>query len=411
MGLFYECFKLYAEMAPYLLLGFATAGVLHILLPEDKIGKHLRGRKFSALLKATAFGVPLPLCSCGVIPVAAHLEKKGASRGPILSFLAATPTTGVDSMMATYSLLGWLFTLLRIAAAFVAGIMAGALSNIFDPGVDEVDAPFDEPVEASEPVHSVESVGFVGNVKEAVRYGFGELIYSVSGWILFGVFVGGVITYALPEAWVDRFLGSPTSAYLFMLVISAPMYVCATGSIPIAASLILKGVSPGAGLVFLVAGPATNTATMSFVGGKLGGRALAIYVFSILVTAFGFGIMLDLIWNATGRDLTMLSGGMNMLPWNVNVASAVLLILLMMYSYWTRRSPSQLPIDEGVHAENFQVEGMTCSGCRDRITQALMKVSGVVGVNVNLEAKSVVVLGNAERDLLIHEIKEAGYDV
>ena len=100
-----------------------------------------------------------------------------------------------------------------------------------------------------------------------------------------------------------------------------------------------------------------------------------------------------------------------MLPWNVNVASAVLLILLMMYSYWTRRSPSQLPIDEGVHAENFQVEGMTCSGCRDRITQALMKVSGVVGVNVNLEAKSVVVLGNAERDLLIHEIKEAGYDV
>jgi len=294
-GIIRESYFLLNKMSVYLLFGFFFAGVLHVFINTETIGRHLGKSDLFSVIKASLFGIPLPLCSCGVIPAALSLRKEGASKGAILSFLISTPTTGIDSILATYSLLGGFFALYRIIASFVAGVFSGVLANIFVR--DEKDVP-DKKTDACKLCgnHEEHSHPVSHKVKEVFRYAFVELLGDTGRWLLLGVVIGGVISYFLPEEFIRTYLGSGWKAMVIMLIVGIPMYVCATGSIPIAAALMLKGMNPGAAFVFLLAGPATNAVGITVISKHIGKKALVIYLFSIAVSSVLMGLLLDSIW-------------------------------------------------------------------------------------------------------------------
>jgi uncharacterized membrane protein YraQ (UPF0718 family) len=233
--------------------------------------------------------------------------------------------------MATYSLLGPLFAVIRPAAAFFAGIFGGTLTNITENSHKPQKNLYSEGHSCSScSTEKDSSPGIMAKIKNVFSYAFFDLVGDVGKWILLGILIGGVIGFLIPANIIGKYLGTPWLAYPVMLLVSIPMYICATGSIPIAASLILKGMTPGAGLVFLIAGPATNVATLSFTGGKLGKKTLIMYLLSIVTTAVLFGLLLDLIWTLSGKDINMLYQGMQMLPHGVKTAAALLLSGLLL---------------------------------------------------------------------------------
>ncbi|MDD4013995.1 MAG: SO_0444 family Cu/Zn efflux transporter [Candidatus Omnitrophica bacterium] len=330
-GIVRESWTLLVRMAPYLLLGFGAAGVLHAFVDTAKITRHLGERSFTAVIKASLVGIPLPLCSCGVLPLAMSLKKEGASKGAVISFLISTPTTGVDSILATYSLLGWFFAAYRVLASFFTGVLAGVLANVFlgDEAVGVLEPPkckmCGSGIGGEKHSHSL-----LPKLKAAFEYAFVELIRDTGKWLIIGVLAGGAIAYFIPESFISTYMGSGLRSMLIMLAVGIPMYVCASASIPIAAVLMMKGLSPGAAFVFLLAGPATNAAGMALIGGQLGKKALAVYLFSITLCSLGFGYIMDLIGSVTG--ITFFSyhehasgGGV----FQTGFVSAVILILLI----------------------------------------------------------------------------------
>ncbi|NQT46963.1 MAG: SO_0444 family Cu/Zn efflux transporter [Candidatus Omnitrophica bacterium] len=337
MGILRESIDLLNKMAPYLLFGFFFAGILHIFLSPEGIARHLGRGNFSSVIKAALFGIPLPLCSCGVVPAALSLRKEGASRGSVLAFLISTPATGIDSIFATYALMGGLFTAYRVLASFITAVFAGILANIFTKE-DEVSSEksdekckmchTDDGHEGGQHNHTIWE-----RAKGALNYAFVELLGDVSKWLLLGILVGGAISWFIPEAFITRYLGSGLRAMVIMFLIGAPMYVCATGSIPIAAALMLKGINPGAAFVFLLAGPATNAVTMTIVSKYIGKKAVAIYLVSIAVSSIGLGLLLDRVWNIFGgAQIKGAAMHSQILPLWVEQSSAVILILLITYS-------------------------------------------------------------------------------
>ncbi len=336
-GVFFETWQLFFVMSPYLLLGFTVAGVLKVLIPDKFLSKHFSGKGIWPVFKAALAGIPLPLCSCGVIPVTAHLRKLGATKGAAISFIISTPSVGVGSILATASLLGWVFTFIRLAADFVIGILAGLLVNIFvasekialeDNGSESIHQEVLD--KSSQPSACCShKKTYMSKLKSIFNYAYLELVEDVAKWLLLGLFIGGVISYFMPADLVSEYLGTKWISYTAMLVIGLPMYVCATGSIPMVAPLILKGMNPGAGLIFLIVGPATNTATMAFIAGKLGIRTFVIYLVSIIIGSLGFGLGMDLLWSNLGINIKDV-GGMQMLPeWLYLVSSLVMALMII----------------------------------------------------------------------------------
>ncbi len=319
-------------MSPYLLFGFLFAGFLHIFLSPKTIARHLGKNNFLSVIKAALLGVPLPLCSCGVIPAAMSLRKEGASRGAVLSFLISTPTTGVDSILATYSLLGGIFTVYRIIASFITGTLAGLLSNIFIKedfhGIEQQAPKCRMCHDEEEHVH-----GLGDKIKGLFHYAFIDLVADSGKALVAGVFIGGVITFFVPEEFISTYMGSGFSAMIIMLLIGIPMYVCATASIPIAAALMLKGMNPGAAFVFLVAGPATNIVTITVVLKSLGKGALVIYLGSIAVASLVLGYCLDLIWKRVHpEEIHHFIHEKMLFPESASIATSAILFLLILYS-------------------------------------------------------------------------------
>ena len=347
-----ESFGLLNRMSAYILFGFLFAGIIHIFLSTEKIAQHLGKGNFASVIKASLFGVPLPLCSCGVIPAALSLRKGGASIGAVLAFLVSTPTTGIDSIFATYSLMGWGFTIYRIAASFATGVLAGVLANIFIPHAKTTLAGFrpsryagdsiKEQASGHPTMNSVNAscrVSRSGPVRiiDALRYAFVELFDDVAKWILIGVIAGGAISFLMPESFLSNFAAGPGwFAYIVMFLIGTPMYVCATGSIPIAASLMLKGLSPGAAFVFLVSGPATNIVSIAVMTKELGKKAIAIYLGSIFAGSLTLGFALDKLWNSASgagfKDFAMTHG--KMLPPSIELGASVILLALIFSSIY-----------------------------------------------------------------------------
>lgn len=396
-----ETWKLLEEMSPFLLLGFLFAGILKVMIPRDKIYRHLSGANFFSVLKASLFGVPLPLCSCGVIPVAAHIEKEGASKGSTVSFLISTPTTGVDSILATYALLGPLFAIIRPISAFFAGVFGGTLLNRFK-GKNSRRVKKEEFSCTVCDIKSIHTHSVFEKIIEVFKYGFYELVEDTGKWIIMGVLIGGIISALIPDGLVNKFLSRQIFSYPAMMLIGIPMYVCATGSIPIAASLIAKGMTPGAGLVFLFTGPATNSATLTFVLGKLGKKSFFIYLFSIIFSSLIFGILLDYLWKFYGFNFTSITGN-KMLPYYVKITSAIILVFLILRTFRIHRK-------EAEDMKSYYVPDMKCNHCVKTIEKAFHN-AGVEEVSIDLKNKRVFV-GEAEDDeRVIKEIEKAGYIV
>lgn len=288
-------------MAPYLLFGFAVAGLLSVLISPDTVEKHLGGNTFGSVLRAALFGVPLPLCSCSVIPVTLTLRRHGASRGASTAFLLSTPQTGVDSILVTYALLGPVMAIYRPLTALMTGVFGGTLTNVLTR--HEPDTPPAPEVACACCKNGVHTKP-ANPVIRALHHGFVTLPSDAGASMLVGLLIAGVIAALVPDTLFAGALGSGIIGMLAMMLFGIPVYVCATASVPIAAALILKGVSPGVALVFLMTGPATNAAGIAAVWKMMGHRTALIYLATVAGTALLAGLLLDLILKVTPLSIT-----------------------------------------------------------------------------------------------------------
>ena len=265
------------------------------------VARHLGGNSKLSVVKASLFGIPLPLCSCGVIPAAIGLRRQGAGRGASAAFLVSTPESGVDSIAITYALLDPVMTVLRPVAAFITATVTGLLINLLpDEPTVALEAGADESPAEEIPV---ENQGLWQRIGDGLSYAFGGLLKDIGGWLLVGVAIAGLIGFLVPDDLFVFLQGHNFLSMLAMLLIGIPIYICASASTPIAAALILKGISPGAALVFLLAGPATNAATLTLVGRFWGRAATTVYLFSIAVCSLALGGLTDLLYGFAGWDI------------------------------------------------------------------------------------------------------------
>ncbi|MBN2643548.1 MAG: SO_0444 family Cu/Zn efflux transporter [Victivallales bacterium] len=400
------------RMAPWLLFGFLMAGILSVLFKPAFVEKHLGGSRLGSIVKASLFGVPLPLCSCGVVPVALGLRKHGAGKGATASFLISTPQTGVDSFLVTWSLLGWIFALFKVVVAFIAGIVGGMTIEFFDrDDASESGAASDKSTSPSEGGNKIVHV---------FKYGFGTLLDDVAMTLLAGLFIAAIISIVLPPELLSGYSGSYVVSMLVMLAVGIPLYVCSTASVPVAAALMLKGVSPGAALVFLIAGPATNAATLTAMSKILGRRSLVVYLVSLSWLAVGAGVLLDFISTALPEGGMQVNCHEEFSLWS-RLSGGLLLgliLLSMLKKFIVRMSGDKssccCDMDSvPVNALRFQVPDMTCEHCAGAIKSAVEGIAGIEYCEVCLSSKTVMVFFNGEPEAQAVEnaIRTAGYTV
>lgn len=305
-----------ADSGPWLLLGLAAAGMLKEFLPEEKVFRHLGKDDLRSVTIAAVVGAPLPLCSCSVVPAAVALQRAGASKSATTSFLIATPETGADSVGTTWALMDPVMTIARPIAAVLTAILSGtAVAALVKSGKVAAATP---PIAVAQAAcchasgaaaeAAAAKPGFGRRMLNSLKYGYGTLSADLAPWFLIGFALAGMITVLVPDAWFGESFPTGWPAMLGMLLAGLPMYVCATASTPIAAALIAKGLNPGAALVFLLAGPATNVATIGIVKKFLGGRVLACYLISIAVVALLLGAAVDALYPALGLTPTVSVG-------------------------------------------------------------------------------------------------------
>ncbi len=385
------------EMAPYLLLGFLFAGILYAWFPNHKVARYLGKNNTASVLNAALLGVPLPLCSCGVIPTGVSFYKNGASKGSAVSFLISTPQTGVDSVLVTWSLLGLPMAIIRPIIAFVTGVFGGILTNRLEKK-EERNIAHNQHVE----MENGKKIGVIG----MLRYAFGEFLEDIVKWLTIGLLFAALIAVIIPDDFFLRFLSNDYLSMLVILVASIPLYVCATGSVPIAAVLMLKGLSPGAAIVFLMAGPATNAATISVIGNSMGRKTLFRYLISITAGAFLFGVIVNEFlpreW-FTGALQHLHNGGHEheILPYWLQLVSGILLTLTMIHGLFRKYILPQInkskklikPLTITEMNTMVKVEGMTCNHCKMNVENGIKAVAGVTGVTADLSEGTVVIEG------------------
>lgn len=256
--------SIFREAAPYLLLGFVVAGILHAYVQPESVVKYFHRGRFRSVLYSSLLGIPIPLCSCGVVPAVAGFKKQGANNGACLSFLVSTPETGADSIALTYSLLGPIMTLLRPVTALITALCAGILENFtgrsYSPAPEimpDRTCVVDGCCDGSDcdPWTHARHHSAAEKLRAGMGFAFNGLVADLAGWLVLGTLLAGIIGGLVPESVISSVFGSGILAYLGALIISGPMYVCATLSTPVAAALVMKGMSPGAALIFLIAGP------------------------------------------------------------------------------------------------------------------------------------------------------------
>lgn len=403
------------EMAPYLLFGFLAAGVLSVVIKPETVERHLGGRGLWPVVKAALFGVPLPLCSCGVIPVSASLRRHGATRGAVTAFLISTPQTGVDSILATYALMGGLFAIFRPLFALLSGVLGGAVVAAVteDRGTLPGATPQDKPLCTDSCCQGPRRNRLV----QALAYGFGDLPMDIGKSLLIGLLVAAAISAVLPPQSIAAALGVIPEAYRGVLTIAVmmlagiPVYVCATASIPVAAVLILEqGVSPGAAFAFLMTGPATNAATIATVWNVMGRRTALVYLLTMAGAALAGGLILDYLLHATGTQVE--PPGAAMMPGWVTTLSAVTLLGLLAVALVraAKGRRTKAPAGEAAKATRLRVTGMTCTHCQAAVTRALSECPGVSGVQVDLGSGVATVTGSAGFETLAGVVRELGYE-
>jgi hypothetical protein len=405
MDIIIEAWLLLGEMAPYLLLGFLVAGVLSVMIPAGFVERHLGRRGWRQIVKASLLGVPLPLCSCGVIPVSASLRRHGASKGATVSFLASTPQTGVDSIMATYALLGPIFTLFRVITAFVSGVVSGLFSEAFDHSEDQNgNAESCDNCDACHPAAR-------GRIYRILHYGFVALPRDIGKAVLLGVLISGLLGALLPEDFFAAHVGPGLPSMLLMLVIGIPLYVCSTGSIPLAFAMMRLGISPGAALVFLVSGPATNAAALATMWRILGKRTVLIYLVVIAVTSLAAGLLLN---NILPSHYDIGTHHMHVSPavsW-INHISAGILLAVLLNAVFSRYTTGQQEQKSTQSRQQLVIRGMRCSHCAETVRRALGSLPGIQEVQIDLRSGEAQWTGPADTtEAAAREIKALGYEI
>lgn len=326
------------DAAPWLVFGFLVGGLFKTLIPMPFLQRHLSGKGVLPIFKATILGMPLPLCSCGVIPAAMGLREAGASRSATTAFLVSTPETGVDSVSISYVLLGPVMAVIRPVAAFFSAMITGLLIACFveknaNAAMDKTDEQgnkdsLGQPGDCcatSKPVTiSSVSTSFIRRLWSGVHYTFTQLYFDILKWLIIGLLFAAAVQSLLPPAFLAEWGKSPY-ALLVMAVIGVPMYVCATASTPIAAGLLLAGVSPGAIMVFLMAGPATNVATIGVIREKLGSLTMLLYLAGVVGSALVTGWIVNL-WLSVEMVQAHLHHAHQMLPFVIQLACLMLLV-------------------------------------------------------------------------------------
>lgn len=435
-----------AEMAPYLMLGFFIAGLLRTFVPHSLYSRHLAPRNMKSVVKAAALGIPLPLCSCGVIPTSVGLRKEGASHGACTSFLIATPQTGVDSIAATYSLMGLPFAIVRPIAALFTAMFGGWMVNRFareDEQIsaaaaqsgehDHCDCGCDDHCDDDHHHHEGDEAcscgttpkpGFWDKLKGALEYGFVEMLQDVGKWLVIGLLIAALITVAVPNDWLAALHEYKLLNMLIVLAVAIPMYVCATGSIPIAVSLMAKGLTPGAALVLLMAGPAVNSASILVIGKVFGKRTLSLYVLSIVIGAILFGLCIDYLlpqeWFTVSSVIT--AGGHCahcLTAWDWIFLGVLVLLLvnaLVLHRHHHHDHDHHAHESEGEghgHAPKatiYKVEGMACNHCKAAVKNAIDVIPGVEKVEVDLAAGKAYVYGKHHPEEVVKAVSERGYN-
>lgn len=391
-------------MSPYLLLGFLIAGVLHVFVPKRFYARYLSRDNKLSVLWAALLGVPLPLCSCGVIPTAVGLKNDGASKGAVASFLIATPQTGIDSILATFSLMGLGFAVTRPIAALVTGICGGILVNrLVKKDTAEMNAG--QCAVTSEKGNRLWRV---------LRYAYFDMIQDIGLRLTIGLLIAALIQVAVPDEFFLTFGSQPLLQMLIILVVAVPMYICSTGSIPVAAALMMKGLSPGAALVMLMAGPAVNIASILVVRKSMGSRFTWIY----LLTIVGFSILFGLLVNAIGigADIMPACGEVTCCPSETTTPDvfhticSVLLVFFIIIAL-SMKFLSKFKKQEAVEGTViYTVEGMHCNHCKAACEQSVGKVKGVVSCEATPTANTLVVSGSASDDDIRKAVEQAGFE-
>lgn len=393
------------ELAPWLLIGAVMAGAMHVLLPAHLIQRQLSGPW--GPLRAVLLGIPLPLCSCGVIPAALQLKKDGARDGSVLGFLIATPQTGVDSIFASASLLGWPFAWFKVVSALVMGLVGGyGLQYTESPPEDVTHSPDCGTEEDAQPSD------FGARVRQAGSF-IAELVDNLAGWLVIGVLISASLDVLVPKSLFASIAAwGSVSVTLAVLALSLPLYVCATASVPIAASLVSQGLPLGAALVFLMAGPATNVATMGALYRSVGRRALIWY----LGTIVGGSVLLAYVLDQYLGWVPNLAMGHE----HRNDASIWELVAAFLLAAWVFRSlvgrlvhrwrARRAAKAEGPSVEIW-VKGLTCEGCVRGLSAKLNELSGVNDLQVDLESGRVKAFGSVSRHGLVQAVTAAGYEV
>ena len=306
MNLLSIFWNLVIESAPWLLVGYLLAGIIKQVIPSSWVEKQLAPPGFSSILKGALIGAPLPLCSCGVIPAALAIRKAGASKGATSSFMVATPETGVDSISFSYAVLGPIFAVVRPIGALISAIVAGVLVSAFDredPVIEENSQNCGNCcTDSQQGASQKESLG--QRFLNAVRYGYGRMIQDTAKWLVIGLVAATFITALVPQSFFLQW-GDGLLAMLIMVIVGLPMYICATASTPVAASLLFAGISPGAALVFMLTGPATNIATMGVIKEQLGLRSLVAYLIGVIGTAIACGLILNEFYQVLNWSLQL----------------------------------------------------------------------------------------------------------
>ena len=403
------------EMAPYILLGFLFAGLLNEFVKPRTMARHLSGSGLLPVIKAAALGVPLALGSCGVLPTAVSLRRRGASRAASTSFLIATPQTGVDSIAATYSLLGLPFAMIRPVAALVGAVAGGWAVGRF--GGEEKAASDEESCCAVGEEEASSGGASPGRrLLRAVRYGFVDMVGSVGGWLVIGLIVAALITVTVPESFFTALSDNRLLAMLAVVAVAVPMYVCATGSIPIAMSLMMKGLSPGIAFVMLMAGPAANFASVMILSRTNGRRATAIYIASVVATAIGFGLVIDCLLPQSWFALPMSGSGAchsaEAIGWFPKVCG-ILLTLLLGYTLIVQRlirRRRNKNIEKQMN-KDYRIKGMNCPHCSATVERTIRGLEGVEEVSVDLAKGVAHVKGSVDDEVLARAVELAGFSV
>lgn len=420
--MFYTFIQMLNEMSPYLLLGFLVAGVLYAFVPASFYGRHLSHSGALAVIKAALIGVPLPLCSCGVLPTAVSLRRNGASKAATTSFLIATPQTGVDSIAATYSLLGPAFAIIRPVAALLTAIAGGLIAGKVERSGDQ-----DVDTEIVDAIDLPPRTGFARRCVDALRYGFVDMVQNIGAWLIVGLVVATLITVFVPDDFFTFFASYPLLSMIAVVIVAVPMYICSTGSIPIALSLMLKGLSPGAAFVLLMAGPAANVASLMIVSRSLGKRAAWVYVGTIVVGAILVGVAIDTMMPASWFPAAQSAAGGTAhccaptWPLFPTICSAVLVVLLV-YAMVRRYTPARhthCHCHCSDHQQNnnnmaattqIKIKGMSCAHCAAMVEKNLGKLPGVESVKVDLAAGTADIAGETDMAKVREVVSELGFE-